>query len=559
MPLAVLVMVAALGCAALGYHFSRLTETRHAVDQHRPWRAALDELRPALSPDTAPAVVPGIERPSGLPDLRHSPAPDRAGQDRHFAHDDDGRFIGWLNWDPEGSPPELPLWLWPLAAIIFGALALFAGFAIARLRRALRELAASNARANRLANEDTLTGLPHHRAMLESLDASLAARKPQEVVAFAFFDLDNFKVINDVQGRETGDQVLAAVAERLKAVMPRSAIAGRFGGDEFALIAVGEDEDVAVGSVYAVGAALGRPCSIGGRAIHLGVTGGYALAPRDSATRDDLTRRAHLALRAAKHNRRGETLGFVPAMDTDFADRRFIEQELRLAMAANHLELHYQPIVTASGSGMVGVEALLRWRHPQRGQIAPLEFVPVAEQSGLMTELGQFVLQRALSDAKRWPELFIAVNLSPVQVRDPTLVDAVARLLAESGIAPSRLVLEITEGVLIDNPEEARVRLDALRALGIRLALDDFGTGYSSLSYLQRFPFDKLKVDKSFVAPLGHSANAGAMIQAIVSLGRALGLSVLVEGVETEEQRVLLRLAGCDEMQGYRFARPTPP
>jgi diguanylate cyclase (GGDEF)-like protein len=560
-PLAVMILIAAIACAALGYRLARPGEERHDAERHWQLRAAIEQTRPAPGSDSTPdpAVIRGLERASAMRDLRFAAAPAASDEDVQSVVDENGRIVGWLDWESEPPVSEMPVWLWSLAAALFGALAVLAGFAIWRLRRTLRSLAESNDRAYRLAHEDTLTGLPHHRAMLEFLDDALLRRKPAQAVAFAFFDLDRFKEINDLQGRETGDQVLAAVAERLKAVLPQSAICGRFAGDEFALIACGENHDAAIREVHAVEAALARPYWIGGKSLQLGVTGGIALAPRDGVTRDDLTRRANVALHAAKLNRRGETLSFAPAMDSDFADRRFIEQELRRALAEGQLDLHYQPIVAASGSGMVGVEALLRWKHPERGQIAPLDFVPIAEQCGLMSELGQFVLRRALTDARRWPELWVAVNLSPVQVRDPALVDLVADLLAESGIAPSRLVLEITEGMLIDNPEEARQRLDALRALGIRLALDDFGTGYSSLSYLQRFPFDKLKVDKSFVAPLGHSANAGAMIQAIVALGRALGLSVLVEGVETEEQRVLLRLAGCDEMQGFRFARPAPP
>jgi EAL domain-containing protein (putative c-di-GMP-specific phosphodiesterase class I) len=207
---------------------------------------------------------------------------------------------------------------------------------------------------------------------------------------------------------------------------------------------------------------------------------------------------------------------------------------------------------------MIGVEALLRWTHPTRGPIPPSVFIPLAEQSGLMSQLGEIVLRRALSDGARWPALSVAVNLSPLQIRDRWLVDLVAAIMAETGIAPSRVVLEVTEGVLIDNPQEAQARLEALRGLGVSLALDDFGTGYSSLNYLQKFPFDRLKIDRAFVASLGSSGNTGAIIQSIVTLGHALGMKVLAEGVETDEQRVLLRLAGCDEMQGYLFARPGP-
>jgi EAL domain-containing protein (putative c-di-GMP-specific phosphodiesterase class I) len=243
-------------------------------------------------------------------------------------------------------------------------------------------------------------------------------------------------------------------------------------------------------------------------------------------------------------------------MEAELEDRRFLKQELRRALGDGALDLHYQPIVNAEGTKICGVEALLRWNHPTRGAIPPNMFVPIAEQTGLMEALGEFVLRKALTDALRWPNLYIAINVSPVEIRSRGFVDLITGVMTEVGIAPSRVVVEVTEGVLIDQPDEAQQRLEQLHALGVRLALDDFGVGYSSLSYLQRFPFDKLKIDKGFVAPLGRSANGGVIIQSIVGLGCALGLSVLAEGVETEEQRVLLRLAGCNEMQGFLFARP---
>jgi EAL domain-containing protein (putative c-di-GMP-specific phosphodiesterase class I) len=245
-----------------------------------------------------------------------------------------------------------------------------------------------------------------------------------------------------------------------------------------------------------------------------------------------------------------------PAAPDD--EQQLMRRELARALKERTFEVHYQPIVAAAGSGINGVEALLRWTHPQRGAISPATFIPVAEQMGVMDELGAFVLNRALDDAKAWPDIYVSVNLSPLQVRDRKIVDVVRSALAGSGIAPSRLVLEITEGVLIDNPQEMLRRIEELRALGVRIALDDFGSGYSSLGYLQRFAFDKLKIDRSFVSALGRSQNAAVIIQAIVALGRALEVAVVVEGVETEEQRVLLRLAGCDEMQGFLFARPAP-
>jgi predicted signal transduction protein with EAL and GGDEF domain len=313
----------------------------------------------------------------------------------------------------------------------------------------------------------------------------------------------------------------------------------------------------ALATAEAARMAISRPIWIG-QALQISASLGLAVAPRDGTQAKDLLRRADLALRSAHTRGGGMVAGFAPGMEAEFEEQRFIKRELGRALAARDFDIHYQPIVAAEGNAIVGLEALLRWNHPTRGAIAPARFIPIAEQAGLMDQLGELVLRRALTDAARWPDLYVAVNLSPMQVRDRKLVDLVAAMLKESEIAPARLVLEVTEGVLIDNPEAAKSRLDDLRALGLKLALDDFGSGYSSLTYLQRLPFDKLKVDRGFVAALEHSANAGVIIQAVIALGRALNLSILVEGIETEEQRALVRLAGCDEMQGYLFARPLP-
>jgi predicted signal transduction protein with EAL and GGDEF domain len=316
--------------------------------------------------------------------------------------------------------------------------------------------------------------------------------------------------------------------------------------------------DVAEKMVQTLVAELTRPYWINGQAAQVGVTAGFAHVPSDGQTREELMRRADLALRGAKRKQRGGVLRFQPAMDVEFDDRRFLERELRRAIETKSLDVHYQAIVSSDGNQLLGAEALLRWTHPERGAIPPGRFVAVAERCGMMPQLGEFVLRRALTDLKRWPGLYMSVNLSPVQVRAPDVVETVAALLKEYGVPPSRLVLEVTEGVLIDNPEEARARLAGLQRLGVKLALDDFGTGYSSLTYLQRFKFDKLKIDKGFVDPLARDTESQALVQSIVGLGRALNMTLLAEGVETEEQRVLLRLAGCNEMQGYLFAKPTP-
>jgi diguanylate cyclase (GGDEF)-like protein len=391
---------------------------------------------------------------------------------------------------------------------------------------------------------------------LEHLGTVLASRR-FGLVAFALIDLDNFREVNDTLGRSGGDAVLTNITEHLRDGLPPGAKLGRFEEDELAVVMSSDAPQIASMLADAIGLALQRPVFID-RIWQITAGVGLAQAPDDGLSAEDLTRRAGLALRAAKREGRGAVRRFEPQIETEYAERRFLLHELQTAIPLQMFDVHYQPIVAAAGGAMIGVEALVRWTHPTRGNIPPSIFIPLAEESGLMSQLGEIVLRRALADAARWPELSVAVNLSPVQIRDRWLVDLVAAVMEETEIAPSRVVLEITEGVLIDNPQDAQARLEALRALGVSIALDDFGTGYSSLGYLQRFPFDRIKIDRAFVASLGASASTGPIIQSIVTLGHALGMKVLAEGIENEEQRVLLRLAGCDEMQGYLFARPGP-
>jgi predicted signal transduction protein with EAL and GGDEF domain len=342
----------------------------------------------------------------------------------------------------------------------------------------------------------------------------------------------------------------------LQGALPPGAQFGRFEDDEFAVITESNDNHGAATLAESLRGSLSLPIFMEQNwQVTMGI--GVAQAPADGNTAEELSRRANLALRAAKREGRGTVKAFEPSIELEYSERNFIRRELESAIAAGSLEVHYQPIVAAAGAGMIGVEALCRWHHPTRGSVAPSVFIPLAEQSGLMSQLGEFVLRRALTEGARWSNLTVAVNLSPLQIRDPKLVDLIAAIMRESAIAPSRVILEVTESVLIEDPQ-AKERLEALRALGVGLALDDFGTGYSSLSYLQKFPFSEIKIDRAFVASLGTTGTAGAVIQSIVTLGHALGMKVLAEGVETDEQRVLLRLAGCDEMQGFLFGKPRP-
>ncbi len=469
-----------------------------------------------------------------------------------------GRIAAWFTWTSEHSLWESIERNWPLFGI--GGLSFLAlgGFSLNQMERTARALKASEQRVWRTAQEDPLTHMPNRGRIIELLYEALALRPSGQAVVFTCFNLDGFKEVNEILGHAAGDQLLVAAAARLHEAMPGGASLGRIGGDEFAMVMGAKDAAAAMEAANACARALSLPFVIHGRTVGISASIGLAQAPEDGDSGSELIRRADLAARAAKKGGRGRILAFHLGLEAEINERRFMERELRRALAEKRLSVAYQPIVAGDGLRVIGVEALARWQHATRGDIPPGLFVSVAEQTGLMTELGHFVLRRALADAGAWPGLYVAINLSPVQVRDRGLVRLVDQALADTKIDPTRVVLEITEGMLIDNPEEAKQRLKELRALGVKIALDDFGSGYSSLNYLRRLPIDKLKIDKEFVAPLGRSANGGVIVQAIVALGRALGLSVLAEGVETEEQRVLLRLAGCDELQGFLFARPMP-
>jgi diguanylate cyclase (GGDEF)-like protein len=558
--LGLLVLGAALACALIGYVLVRQADDRQEIERRNALLGAIEDIRASGMDVSAldPKLVRGLERTAGLKDLRFEVEPIAGDREIQSVLDAQGRIAGWFSWEADRQMSNALGRLKPLLAATGLCLVGFAGVALWQIRRAVRDLALSERRAWALAHEDMLTGLPNHRKMIAEIERALAIRAPHETVTLALIDLDGLGDVNDAFGHQVGDQLLAEWAARLKDVLPSAATGGRFDGDQFAVVMTALDAETAESALRIAAPALARPFWINEQVVQIGATLGFAHAPRHARSRDELVRRTDLALRAGKRRLRGGVTGFDPAMDVEFEDRRFLEREMKRAIADSALDVHYQPIVTADGTRIVGAEALLRWTHPVRGAIPPVVFVPAAEQAGLMAELGAFVLRRALADATRWPELAIAINLSPVQVRDPGLVDLVADLLAETRVAPARVVLEVTEGVLMDDPAEAKARLDALRALGVRLALDDFGTGYSSLTYLQRFPFDKLKIDRGFVTPLGRAADSQAMVQAIVTLGRALGLSLLAEGVETEQQRVLLRLAGCEEMQGFLFAPPGP-
>ena len=545
--------------AAVGFGLARHNDERLSLSQHATLRSAIVEFRPTLERSAAidPRLLRMAEQIPGLKNLKFesSPARDRETQP---VMDSAGRIAGFFTWDKTRPMTQvmgrLAAFFAAVAVVVFGLAAL----SLWQLKRARRELAESEVEATRAADEDKLTGLPNHAKTLDLLDLSLAERADDECTTFALIELDGMDDVTATHGVLGSDELIVAVARRIREALPAGVTCGRIAGDKFAIAMTAAHDADAEAVICAAIDVIARP-HWADTVVRVSAHAGFAQAPRHAVTRGELTRRADLALRAAAKRGPGAIVAFDVAIDTVSTDQKFIHRELPRAISANDLDLHYQPIVSSQGGRMVGVEALLRWNHATRGSIPPATFIPVAEQMGLMGTIGAFVLRRALHEAKRWPEdLYIAVNLSPLQVRDGTIVDVVRSALAESGVSPRRLVLEITEGVLIDNPDEMVKRIKDLHELGVRVALDDFGSGYSNLGYLQRFPLDKIKIDQSFVAALGRSSNGGVIIQAMVALGRALGLSVLVEGVETEHQRVLLRLAGCDEMQGFLFAKPAP-
>ncbi len=555
--LAILALAATLISAAVGYSLAKQSDERLWVDQHAALRDMAGEFRTVFGSagPVDPRSVHMFEQAAGLSGLKFETDPAASEREAQPLMDGNGRIAGFFTWEKRHPMQQTMNRLMPVIIGVAIALVGFAGFSFWQLRRVERGLAASEAAALRAADIDKLTGLPNHAKILELLDLTLAERSGDEVTTYALIEFDGMADIAAQIGAAGSDRLLVEIAQRLQEALPAGSICGRSGSEEIAVTLSGSGEVEAV--LRDALEAVTRPYWIE-QAVRIGAHAGFAQTPRHATTRGELTRRAMLALRAAAKKGPGACVCFDMSIETVSADQKFIQRELPRALSANELDLHFQPIVAAHGGRIVGVEALLRWTHAVRGQIGPAIFIPVAEQMGLMDSLGAFVLRRALQEAKRWPDLYVAVNLSPLQVRDASIVELVRSALEDSGVAPAKLMLEITEGVLIDNPEEMIERIGDLHKLGVRIALDDFGSGYSNLSYLQRFPLDKLKIDRSFVTALGHSANGGVIVQAIVALGRALGMSVLVEGVETEQQRVLLRLAGCDEMQGYLFAKPAP-
>jgi len=411
-----------------------------------------------------------------------------------------------------------------------------------------------------LARHDQLTDLPNRVFFREELDKNLRRLRHGEKFAVLCLDLDRFKSVNDTLGHSIGDKLLRSVASRLSGCIDERDFVARLGGDEFAVVQadIGRPED---GSTLAarIIERLGAPYDIEGQQLDIGVSIGLAIAPADGKNADQLLKNADLAMYRAKADGRGSYCFFESEMDARIQARRALELDLRTALGSGQLQLYYQPLVNAKTGEVRCFEALLRWFHPRLGTVPPSEFVPLAEESGLIGPLGQWVLRAACAEAAKWPSQFrVAVNLSPIQFKNLNLVKVILGALAASGLPAARLELEITESVLLEADPRILAVLHELHALGIRIVMDDFGTGFSSLNYLRSFPFDKIKIDKSFIHDVSKGGDSIAIVRAIIDLARALKIEVVAEGVETADQLDHLVAEGCTEMQGYYFSKPAP-
>jgi diguanylate cyclase (GGDEF)-like protein/PAS domain S-box-containing protein len=418
----------------------------------------------------------------------------------------------------------------------------------------------AQARANHLALHDSLTGLPNRVLFRERLDQALVRNsKDNSRVAVLCLDLDHFKEVNDTLGHGAGDVLLKELAERLKACVRPTDTVARLGGDEFAVIQVGVNQPVEVGALSRkIMTAVKAPFNINDQELYVGVSIGIALPEGAGDDPGRLLKNADIALYRAKQAGRGTMRFFEAQMDIELQARKALEQDLRQALLKNELEVFYQPIIDLEGRIVTAVEALVRWRHPSRGLVSPADFIPMAEETGLVIAIGEWVLRTACKQVQEWPGLHVAVNLSPVQFRNREIIETVKQVLVDTGLLPDRLELEITESVLINDSAAALRVLCALKEIGVNIAMDDFGTGYSSLVYLNSFPFDKIKIDRSFISSISETEKSTAIVKSIISLGQSLSMTTTAEGVETSEQAEFLLKEGCTHVQGYFFGRPVP-
>ncbi|MBU0779241.1 MAG: EAL domain-containing protein [Alphaproteobacteria bacterium] len=414
--------------------------------------------------------------------------------------------------------------------------------------------------AEHLALHDALTGLPNRIFMAERLDQNLAKiRRHGGAVSVICLDLDHFKEVNDTLGHAAGDSLLKSVTKRLESTLRITDTLARLGGDEFVIV---QSEAIQPSGAEVlcrrILQVISEPFEVEGQNLYIGASLGVSLAPIDSLDPEQLLKNADVAMYRAKKDGRNSFRFFEAGMDAELQERKAMERDLRVAIQNNELEMYYQPLIETHGRAMQGVEALVRWNRPGFGMVPPGDFIPLAEETGLIIPLGDWILRTSCRQATEWPNLFVAVNLSPTQFKQQDLIGLVKQVLHDTGLTPNRLELEITEGVLLEQTAYSLMTLRGLQELGVRIAMDDFGTGYSSLSYLQMFAFDKIKLDQSFVQELGKSSGATSIVRTVLDLGRSLGMVTTAEGVETASQRDYLTQQGCNQMQGYLFSRPVP-
>ena len=406
-----------------------------------------------------------------------------------------------------------------------------------------------------------MTDLPNRLQLRERLDEAVASTRKGENVAVLCLDLDRFKEINDTLGHTLGDAMLKAVGGRLRHCLGERDTIARLSADEFAVLQItGEQPFAATSLAGSIIETMSQPFDLNGQPVTVGVSIGIAVSSGNGSDADELLKNADLALHRAKAEGGSTYRFFETGMDADMQARCKLQFDLRKALSNGEFELHYQPVVNLERNEISGLEALLRWHHPERGRVSPAVFIPVAEETGLILPIGEWALRQACADAAAWPEhIKVAVNLSPAQFKSPNLVQMVFAALASSGLSAGRLELEITESVLLHDNAATVATLHQLRSLGVRIAMDDFGTGYSSLSYLRSFPFDKIKIDRCFVKDLADEDGGSlAILRAVSNLGSSLGMATTAEGVETQEQVDTVRAEGCTEMQGYFFSPPRP-
>ena len=496
-----------------------------------------------------------------LPNLRLLAPGAVAGTDNAFAlKTDAGTSLARYAWTPKRPGGEIIRNTLPFVCGALSCFVLLAAFVLRYIRHATKAIEAGEDRLRHAAMHDTLSALPNRTLFFEHLEAMIrAVRGGGEASALLSIDLDHFKDVNDTLGHDKGDALIAAVGQRLRSLVGAGDLVARLGGDEFAVL-TGASTDLAAVNALAAGiiSSLSAPYLVAGHSMLIGASIGIVVIDGSANEAADILRFADLALYRAKNGGRSRACIYDAAMNADLRQRKQLEHDLRNALTEGGLTVAYQPMVDPNGERTIGVEALCRWSHPLRGDIPPSEFISLAEQGELIFALGEWILRQACLDARAWPDITVAVNVSPLQFRHPDFFAVVRRILDETGFDPNRLELELTESMLLGNVDGAESVMRRLKNSGVRLALDDFGTGYSSLLYLRRFPFDKLKIDRSFVSNIETAADAAAIVHAIVSLGRGLDMQITAEGVETAEQQLFLRAAGVHAMQGFRFGRPGP-